>query len=278
MTATVQTPLIMGVLNVTPDSFSDGGRFNDLEAALVQARAMIDAGAQILDIGGESTRPGALPVPADVEISRVAPLIQALSEQDEVLISVDTMKPEVARAGIQAGATIWNDVTALRGSPQSPSIAAELGCHVVLMHMQGDPESMQTAPAYDDVVAEVVAFLKSRAEVAMSAGVSPDRIWLDPGIGFGKTLAHNLSLLAGLERIVSLGFPVLLGASRKSFISRLHPTAESPDHRLAGSLACVLAGAAAGVAGVRVHDVGETAQALSVWSAIQGAVGGSPRR
>ena len=272
---TVQTPLIMGVLNVTPDSFSDGGRFDDLEAARVHARAMIAAGAQILDIGGESTRPGAPPVPADIEIGRVVPLIEALSDQDDVLISVDTMKPEVAFAAIQAGATIWNDVTALRGSPDAPRVAAELGCHVVLMHMQGNPQTMQTAPAYDDVVADVAAFLRSRADTAIAAGVAPDRIWLDPGIGFGKTLAHNLSLLAGLERIVALGFPVLLGASRKSFIARLDPSARSSDHRLAGSLACVLAGAAAGVAGVRVHDVAETAQALHVWSAIQGAVGES---
>ena len=272
---TVQTPLIMGVLNVTPDSFSDGGRFDDLESARVHARAMIAAGAQILDIGGESTRPGAPPVPADIEIGRVVPLIEALSDQDDVLISVDTMKPEVAFAAIQAGATIWNDVTALRGSPDAPRVAAELGCHVVLMHMQGNPQTMQTAPAYDDVVADVAAFLRSRADTAIAAGVAPDRIWLDPGIGFGKTLAHNLSLLAGLERIVALGFPVLLGASRKSFIARLDPSARSSDHRLAGSLACVLAGAAAGVAGVRVHDVAETAQALHVWSAIQGAVGES---
>ena len=272
---TVQTPLIMGVLNVTPDSFSDGGRFDDLEAARVHARAMIAAGAQILDIGGESTRPGAPPVPADIEIGRVVPLIQVLSDRDDVLISVDTMKPEVAFAAIQAGATIWNDVTALRGSPDAPRVAAELGCHVVLMHMQGNPQTMQTAPAYDDVVADVAAFLRSRADTAIAAGVAPDRIWLDPGIGFGKTLAHNLSLLAGLDRIVALGFPVLLGASRKSFIARLDPSARSSDHRLAGSLACVLAGAAAGVAGVRVHDVAETAQALHVWSAIQGAVGES---
>ncbi len=278
MIATVQTPLIMGVLNVTPDSFSDGGRFDGLAAARRHARAMIAAGAQILDIGGESTRPGALPVPVDIEISRVVPLIQALSDQEDVLISVDTMKPEVARASIQAGATIWNDVTALRGSADAPRVAAELGCHVVLMHMQGDPQTMQTAPTYDDVVTEVAAFLRSRADTAIAAGVAPDRIWLDPGIGFGKTLAHNLSLLAGLEHIVALGFPVLLGASRKSFIARLDPSASSSDHRLAGSLACVLAGAAAGVAGVRVHDVAETAQALRVWSAIQGAVGESTPR
>ena len=278
MIATVQTPLIMGVLNVTPDSFSDGGRFDELAAARRHARAMIAAGAQILDIGGESTRPGALPVPVDIEISRVVPLIQALSDQEDVLISVDTMKPEVARAAIQAGATIWNDVTALRGSADASRVAAELGCHVVLMHMQGDPQTMQTAPTYDDVVTEVAAFLRSRADTAIAAGVAPDRIWLDPGIGFGKTLAHNLSLLAGLEHIVALGFPVLLGASRKSFIARLDPSASSSDHRLAGSLACVLAGAAAGVAGVRVHDVAETAQALRVWSAIQGAVGESTPR
>jgi dihydropteroate synthase len=181
------------------------------------------------------------------------------------------MKPEVARAAMAAGATIWNDVTALRYAPEAPDVAAELGCQVVLMHMQGEPRTMQAAPHYEDVLAEVSAFLVERAEAAMAAGVAREKIWLDPGIGFGKTLDHNLTLLAHLDRICALGFPVLLGASRKRFIAAVHPAAEAPAARAPGSIAAALAGAEAGVAAVRVHDVGETAQALEVWAAIKAA-------
>jgi dihydropteroate synthase len=259
---------VMGVVNVTPDSFSDGGRHFDPAAALAHARRLIAEGADILDIGGESTRPGAAPVPEAEEIARVVPLIRALRAESDVAISVDTMKPAVARAAADAGAGMWNDVTALGHAPESLTLAAELGCEVVLMHMQGEPGTMQVEPRYDDVVAEVAAYLAARAEAAMAAGVAREKIWLDPGVGFGKhMIRHNLPLLAGLERIVGLGFPVLLGVSRKSFIGRLDGAA-SADQRLGGSIAGALWGAAAGVAAVRVHDVRETVQALRVWQAI----------
>lgn len=261
---------VMGILNMTPDSFSDGGGLPDVEAGVARALAMLDAGADILDVGGESTRPGAAPVAADEEIARVVPLIRALRAQTAAPISVDTMKAEVARAAVAAGATIWNDVAALRG-PGSLRAAAELGCEVVLMHMQGEPGTMQQEPRYDDVVAEVADFLAARAEAAMAAGVARERIWLDPGVGFGKhMIRHNLPLLAGLGRIVALGFPVLLGASRKSFIGALDEGAAA-NARLGGSIAAALAGAAAGVAAVRVHDVREHVQALRVWQAIAAA-------
>ncbi|WP_293675949.1 dihydropteroate synthase [uncultured Phenylobacterium sp.] len=258
----------MGIVNTTPDSFSDGGRHLALADALAHARRLIVEGADILDLGAESTRPGADPVPAEVEIARLAPLIEAIRAESDIPISVDTMKPQVARAAAAAGASMWNDVTALRHAPDSLTTAAELGCEVVLMHMLGEPRTMQAEPHYDDVVAEVAAFLAVRAEAAMAAGVARERIWLDPGIGFGKhMIRHNLPLLAGLDRITALGFPVLLGVSRKSFIGALDGGAKT-DARLGGSIAGALAGAAAGVAAVRVHDVRDTAQALTVWSAI----------
>lgn len=267
----VVRPRVMGVLNATPDSFSDGGRYLGIDAALAHARRMIKDGADILDIGAESTRPGATPVSAEQEVAQLVPLITMLRADSPILISVDTMKPEVARAAVAAGATMWNDVTALRQSDESAATAAELGCDIVLMHMQGEPGIMQAKPHYDDVVAEVVDFLAERAELAIWAGVARARIWLDPGIGFGKhPTHHNLPLLAGLDRIVALGFPVLLGASRKRFIGALDGGAEV-DGRLGGSIAAALVGAAAGVAAVRVHDVRETVQALTVWTAINQA-------
>jgi dihydropteroate synthase len=258
----------MGVVNVTPDSFSDGGRYLGSDDALTHALGLVEQGADILDVGGESTRPGAEPVNQDDEIARVVPLIAAIRAQTDRPISIDTMKPAVARAAIAAGAKIWNDVTALNWSPDAPATAAELGCDVVLMHMQGEPRTMQAQPYYGDVVAEVAAFLANRAEAAMVAGVARERIWLDPGIGFGKTAAHNLTLLAHLERIVGLGFPVLVGASRKGFIRTIDPAAKTPADRLAGSLAIALAAGRAGAAVVRVHDVRETVQALAVQAAI----------
>ncbi|WP_374577360.1 dihydropteroate synthase [Phenylobacterium sp.] len=260
---------VMGIVNVTPDSFSDGGRYLDPEAGLAHARRLIAAGADILDIGAESTRPGAEPVGEDEEIARAVPLIAAIRAESDVAISIDTMKPQVARAAVAAGANLWNDVAALRFSPDAPAVAAELGCEVVLMHMQGEPRTMQVDPQYGDVVAEVRAFLAERAQAVMADGVARDKIWLDPGIGFGKRLEHNLALLAHLEEIAGLGFPVLLGVSRKRFIAALDPAAgEAPDARLAGSLAAALAGVQAGAAALRVHDVAETVQALKVWSAI----------
>ena len=269
--AEIRRPRVMGILNVTPDSFSDGGRFLAQDAALAQARRMVAEGADILDLGAESTRPGADPVPAEVEIERLVPLIAAIRTESDIAISVDTMKPQVARAAMAAGAIIWNDVTALRFSPDSLETAAELGCEVVLMHMQGQPRTMQHEPHYDDVVAEVAGFLAGRVEAAIAAGVAREKIWLDPGVGFGKHVTrHNLPLMAGLDRIVSPGLPVLLGASRKSFIGALSGGAP-PEQRLAGSIAAALAGAEAGVAAVRVHDVAETVQALNVWAAIRQA-------
>jgi dihydropteroate synthase len=264
-------PAVMGVVNVTPDSFSDGGRFFETGDALAHARGLIAAGADSLDIGAESTRPGAEPVAAADELARVVPVIAAIRAESGIPISIDTMKPEVARAAVAAGATIWNDVTALRWRDDSLAAAAELGCAVVLMHMQGEPRTMQEAPAYDDVVAEVSAFLVARAEAALAAGVAREKIWLDPGLGFGKTGQHSLTLLANLDRIVALGFPVLLGASRKSFLGKIDRAATSADDRLGGSLAAALAGADAGVAAVRVHDVRETVQALAVRAAIRAA-------
>jgi dihydropteroate synthase len=262
----------MGVVNVTPDSFSDGGRFLDHEAAVAHALRLIEDGAEILDVGGESTRPGAEPVSESEEIARVVPVIEAVRARSGITLSVDTMKPGVARAAVAAGASIWNDVTALTASG-AMAVAAELGCEVMLMHMQGEPRTMQADPRYDDVVAEVVGFLAERARVAIEAGVERDKIWLDPGIGFGKRLEHNLELLRRLDALTALGFPVVLGVSRKRFIQAIDPRAKEADDRLGGSLAATLWGASKGVAAVRAHDVRETAQALKVWTEI-GGVGG----
>jgi dihydropteroate synthase len=264
------------VLNVTPDSFSDPGRHLGPDAALAHAHRLLAEGADMLDVGGESTRPGAEPVAEAEEIARVAPVIRAIRAESAAPISVDTMKPAVARAAVAAGATLWNDVSALRHAPESLETAVELGCDVVLMHMRGEPRDMQKAPRYGDVAAEVEAFLARRAEAAIAAGVKPERIWLDPGIGFGKhMIRHNLPLLAGLARITALGFPVLLGVSRKSFIGAVDGTGAPADRRLGGSIAGALWGVAAGVAAVRVHDVRETVQAVRVWQAIAQA-GKSP--
>ena len=260
-------PQVMGIVNVTPDSFSDGGRLATVEAAVAHGLRLAAQGADILDIGGESTRPGAEPVAPDEEIGRVVPVIAGLRARWAGPISVDTMKPEVARAAVAAGATIWNDVTAL-GGPDSATVAAELGCEVVLMHMQGAPRTMQADPRYDDVVAEVTDWLTARAATAMAAGVARARIWLDPGIGFGKTAAHNLALTAGLERLVASGFPVLYGASRKRVIQAVDASAVETGDRLGGSLALALEAARRGAAILRVHDVRETVQALAVQAAV----------
>lgn len=264
----VKPPLVMGIVNVTPDSFSDGGRHATIEAALAHAMRLIDQGADVLDIGGESTRPGSDPVDEADEIARIAPLIAAISARWDGRISIDTMKPGVARAAVAAGATMWNDVTALSHAPDSLATAAELGCEVVLMHMKGAPKTMQDDPRYDDVVAEVVAFLAARAEAAMAAGVAREKIWLDPGIGFAKTTAHNLTLTARLDALVDLGFPVLYAASRKRLIQGVDETAVAATDRLGGSLALAMEGARRGARMVRVHDVRETVQALKVQAAV----------
>jgi dihydropteroate synthase len=260
----------MGVLNVTPDSFSDGGALASPEGVADRAMKMIAQGADWLDVGGESTRPGASPVSEAEELARVIPAIEAIRARGDARISVDTMKPAVARAAVAAGAALWNDITALSGASDSLAAAADVGCEVVLMHMQGAPATMQDAPRYDDVVAEVEAFLLGRARAAESAGVARERIWIDPGIGFGKTVTHNLALLAALDRLAGLGYRLLVGASRKGMIRTLDPTAVSPGDRLGGSLAMALAAARAGAAMVRVHDVRETVQALTVDAAVRG--------
>jgi dihydropteroate synthase len=265
------TPLIMGIVNVTPDSFSDGGCFLDRAAAVSHARDLVAQGADVLDIGGESTRPRAEPVPAEDEIARVVPVIAAIRAESDIPISIDTMKPAVARAAVAAGASLWNDVTALTWAPDSLAVAAELGCGVILMHMRGEPATMQDDPRYDDVVGEVADYLAERARAAMAAGVRRAVIQLDPGIGFGKTADHSLALLAYLDRIVALGFPVVLGVSRKSFLTKADPTAKIGRDRLAASLAAALAGAAAGAAMLRVHDVRETRQALTLRAALDEA-------
>lgn len=260
-------PQVMGIVNVTPDSFSDGGRLATVAAAVAHGLRLVDQGADILDIGGESTRPGADPVNAAEEMARVLPVIVGLRACWAGPISIDTMKPDVARAAVAAGATIWNDVTAL-GAPDSAAVAAELGCHVVLMHMRGEPQTMQADPRYDDVVAEVTGWLTARARAAMATGVARERIWLDPGLGFGKTAAHNLALTAGLDRLVAAGFPVLYGASRKRVIQTIDASATDAGDRLGGSLALALEAARRGAAIVRVHDVRETVQALTVQAAV----------
>jgi dihydropteroate synthase len=261
-------PYVMGILNVTPDSFSDGGEADT--AATPRALAMLEAGADIIDIGGESTRPGAAPVEEGEEIARVAPVIAALHSASNAPISIDTMKPAVARAAFSAGATMWNDVMALR-APGGLETAAALQRPVVLMHMQGEPRTMQQAPRYDDVVAEVIGFLRGRVEAAAARGVVD--IWVDPGIGFGKTLADNLALLNAIPRMRDeIGRPVLIGASRKRFIQMIDPRAEDARRdRLGGSVAAALHAAQQGASIVRVHDVAETVQALKVWRALNPA-------
>ena len=265
------TVRVMGIVNVTPDSFSDGGRWASTEGAVEQALRLAEQGAAVLDIGGESTRPGADPVSEAEEIERVAPVIAAVRARWGGPISVDTMKPAVARAAVAAGATMWNDVTALSQAPDSLAVAAELGCAVVLMHMKGEPRTMQADPRYGDVVAEVRDYLRDRAEAAMAAGVARENIWLDPGIGFGKTLEHNMALTARLGELVALGVPVLYAASRKRTIQAVDPTAVEATDRLGGSLALALEGARRGARMVRVHDVRETVQALKLQAAVAAA-------
>ncbi len=258
-------PKIMGILNVTPDSFSDGGNFLDVERAVARVREIVDEGADIIDIGGESTRPGADTVGQTQELARVLPVIKSLAGLDAE-ISIDTRRPDVAEAAVAAGANIWNDVTALSYKPNSIVMAAQLGCPVVLMHMKGQPKSMQDKPYYDDVVAEVSDYLKTRAQAAVDGGVKPRNIILDPGIGFGKRLEDNLALLQHLDDFHALGFPILIGTSRKSFISKIDKS--TPDNRLGGSLASALWAASMGASILRVHDVKETVQALKVWGKI----------
>jgi dihydropteroate synthase len=255
---------VMGIVNVTPDSFSDGGRWLDPEAAIAHGLRLEAEGADMLDIGGESTRPGAEPIGLDEELRRVIPVIAALAARTKVAISIDTRNAEVMRRAADAGARIVNDVAALGYDPNALGVAAETGLPVVLMHAQGDPRTMQLDPRYDDVVLDVYDWLEARVAACEAAGIPRARIAVDPGIGFGKTLQHNLALLGSLSIFHGLGCPVLLGASRKSFIGRLSGGA-APGERVPGSVAAALLGAAQGVQIVRVHDVAATRQALAVW-------------
>jgi len=263
---------VMGILNVTPDSFSDGGDFATREAALRHARRMVAEGADLIDVGGESTRPGAPPVSVAEELARVIPVIEALADELAVPVSVDTSKPEVMRAAVAAGAGLINDVSALR-RPGALAAAAALRVPICLMHMQGEPGTMQQDPTYGDVVAEVAAFLAGRLAACEAAGIPRERLLVDPGFGFGKTLAHNLALLRGLPRLALLGVPVLAGLSRKSMIGALLggvPVGE----RLHGSVAAAVLAVERGAAIVRVHDVGPTVQALRIVAAVRGDAGG----
>ncbi|HPF72959.1 MAG TPA: dihydropteroate synthase [Xanthomonadaceae bacterium] len=261
-------PRIMGIVNVTPDSFSDGGRFDSVEAAVSHALTLVGEGADILDVGGESTRPGAGDVSVQEELDRVVPVIEALASRCEVPISVDTSKPEVMRASVAAGAGMINDVYALRREGAMDA-AAELAVPVCLMHMQGEPRSMQADPQYDDVVGEVHRFLAERIFACEMAGIDKRRIVLDPGFGFGKTLDHNLLLLRQLSRFSDLGLPLLAGLSRKSLIGKLIGR-ESPADRVTGSVAAALIAAQNGATILRVHDVAATRDALAVLDAVLG--------
>lgn len=266
---TLDRPRIMGILNVTPDSFSDGGRHAGVTAALARAREMAEE-SDILDIGGESTRPGALPVPAEEEIARVAPAIRAIRDAGLTIpISIDTRKAAVASAALDAGADMVNDVSAMTFDPAMAGLVAERGVPVCLMHAQGDPQTMQDDPRYDDVVWDVAAWLEAAVARAEAAGIRRDRIVIDPGIGFGKTLQHNVSILRDLTLYHDLGLPVLLGASRKRFVGTIGGAAAAPD-RMPGSVAVALHGAAMGVQILRVHDTRETRQALNLHLALSG--------
>ncbi|MCG8442695.1 MAG: dihydropteroate synthase [Caulobacterales bacterium] len=262
----------MGVVNVTPDSFSDGGRFLAASRARDHALRLVEDGADILDIGGESTRHGAEPVSGEAELDRVGPVIEAVRAGSDAFLSIDTMKPAVARAAVAAGADVWNDVSALRHEPDSPAVAAAIGAPVVLMHMQGAPRTMQGDPRYGDVVEEVGAFLHARVEAAAAAGLARARILIDPGVGFGKTLAHNLALLRALPALSArCGRPALVGASRKRFIAAIDERARDASDRIGGSLAAALFAARQGARVIRVHDVRETVQALRVQAAMEPA-------
>jgi dihydropteroate synthase len=258
----------MGVVNVTPDSFSDGGLFLEADAAIEHGRRLVAEGAAIIDIGGESTRPGAAPVAEDEELRRVLPVVEGLAGA-EVRISIDTTKLGVARAALEAGASIVNDVSALRFEPELAGLVADVGADCCLMHMLGEPRTMQEDPRYEDVVSEVKAFLEKRLEFAVSQGVPEERVWLDPGIGFGKTLEHNLELLRRLDEVVAIGRPVVIGTSRKSFLGKL--SGGKPEgQRLPGTIATNVIAFERGATVFRVHDVAPVGDALAVAAATVG--------
>ncbi len=263
---------IMGVLNATPDSFYPGSRATSFDSAIQLAQPMIEEGADLLDIGGESTRPGAAAISTDDELKRVLPVIDALRARwPDLLLSVDTQKAEVARQALTHGAGVINDISALRHDPEMASVAAEVECPVVLMHMKGTPETMQSHPAYDNVIDEVKRFFEERLAFAARQRIREDQIILDPGIGFGKTLAHNMTILKHLSEFLTFGRPLLVGVSRKSYIGKLL-SQPSVDERLEGSLAAGLWAVQQGAQGLRVHDVGPTRKALQLWQGVQEAV------
>ncbi|MGD1879515.1 MAG: dihydropteroate synthase [Kiloniellaceae bacterium] len=266
---TLDRPRIMGILNVTPDSFSDGGDRADPEIAVRDGLAMLAAGADILDVGGESTRPGSQPVSLEEERARVLPVVEALAKAGAI-VSIDTRHAAVMRDAVAAGAAVINDVTALEGDPDSLAVAAESGVPVILMHMQGEPQTMQANPSYDSAALDIYRYLARRLEACAAAGIDRGRVVIDPGIGFGKTLAHNLQPFEQLALFQGLGTAVLLGASRKSFIAKLSSQGNAPKQRLGGSLAAALFGLQRGVQILRVHDVAETCQAVAVWQAAAG--------
>lgn len=265
-TLDLSRPVVMGILNVTPDSFSDGGRFFDPGVALEHALRMREEGAAIIDVGGESTRPGSEPVPAEEEIRRVVPVIRRLAAETDAIISVDTSKPEVMRAAADAGAHMINDVYGLR-LPGALEAAAATDCAVCLMHMQGEPRTMQVNPTYEEVVTEVKAFLLERVQACRDAGIDERRIVIDPGFGFGKTVEHNLELLRRLDELTATGWPVLAGLSRKSMLGRI--LGRPVEERLAGSLALAMIAVERGARIVRVHDVAATVDVLKVLSAVR---------
>jgi dihydropteroate synthase len=258
--------LIMGVVNVTPDSFSDGGRFLDADAAVEHGLTLTAEGADILDIGGESTRPGADPVGADEELRRVVPVIERLARSGQARLSIDTTKAGVARAALEAGACLVNDVSALRFDPDMAALVAETGAGCCLMHMLGEPRTMQENPRYEDVVSDVKAFLEERLAFAVGEGIDEERVWLDPGIGFGKTVEHNLELLRRLDEIVAIGRPVVVGTSRKSFLGKL-VGGRGEGERLPGTIATNVLALERGASVFRVHDVAPNADALAVATA-----------
>ena len=261
------TPLVMGILNVTPDSFSDGGRFDHIEAAIAHARRMVEDGADLIDVGGESTRPGADPVSADQELDRVVPVVEAIRAELDAPVSIDTMKPEVMRGAVAAGASMINDVNGLRADGAIET-AVELGVPACVMHMQGEPRTMQASPEYRDVTEDLLAFFRERVEACLAAGMPTEHLVLDPGFGFGKTLDHNLQLLADLPRFAELGHPLLIGISRKSMLGRITGR-EAADDRVAASVAAALLAAERGGTILRVHDVAETVDAVKVLVAMR---------
>jgi len=261
-------PLVMGILNVTPDSFSDGATLTS-EQFVEKALVMVEQGADIIDIGGESTRPGADPVSIEDELKRVIPVIEAIRKQSDIPISIDTYKSEIARAALDSGADIVNDISAMGFSPDIAKLAAEKKAPSVLMHMLGTPQTMQKNPHYENCVEEIIGFFEERITYCTEAGIERSQLIIDPGIGFGKRLSDNLEILADLDRFKALDLPILIGVSRKSFIEKIHPTGLPANRRIGGSIAAVLAAVETGADIVRVHDVYETVEAIKVWAAIK---------